>query len=266
MIKKLGKINKIKGSSAARRRSDITEVIILYKTIIVEDDLMVCAILEKQLGKFNQLKLEGNFRRCSDALDFFRENPNGADLIVLDYFMPGMNGVEFLTELRKININVQVIMITSADDYSVVRAAMCCGICDYILKPFNSARLEKAISRFDTVMKLVRGTHVWTQDKIDTLLCPHRNYNTEHPSGEAPGPGKINRTTLESVRDFMRANAGKKMPLTQISEGLDLSTVTSRRYLKYMHSLGEVTVTLNSKTGGRPSEIFEYKERENDKA
>ncbi len=237
----------------------------MYKTIIVEDDLMVCAILEKQLGKFTQLKLEGNFRRCSDALEFFKENPNGAELVVLDYFMPGMNGIDFLAQLRKINVDVQVIMITSADDYSVVRAAMCYGICDYILKPFNSARLEKAIARFDTVMKLVRSTHVWTQEKIDTLLCPHRNYNTEHPVGDAPGAGKINKMTLESVRDFMRANEGKKMPLTQISEGLKLSTVTSRRYLKYMHSLGEVTVTLNSKTGGRPSEIFEYKEPKNDK-
>lgn len=226
---------------------------------------MVCAILEKQLGKFTQLKLEGNFRRCSDALEFFKENPNGADLVVLDYFMPGMNGIDFLAQLRKINVDVQVIMITSADDYSVVRAAMCYGICDYILKPFNSARLEKAIARFDTVMKLVRSTHVWTQEKIDTLLCPHRNYNTEHPVSDVPGAGKINKMTLESVRDFMRANEGKKMPLTQISEGLKLSTVTSRRYLKYMHSLGEVTVTLNSKTGGRPSEIFEYKEPKNDK-
>ena len=32
----------------------------MYKTIIVEDDLMVCSILEKQLGKFAQLRLEGN--------------------------------------------------------------------------------------------------------------------------------------------------------------------------------------------------------------
>lgn len=53
------------------------------------------------------------------------------------------------------------------------------------------------------------------------------------------------------------------MPLTEISDGLGLSTVTSRRYLKYMHSLGEVDITLDCKTGGRPSEIFEYKETAN---
>ena len=151
-----------------------------------------------------------------------------------------------------------------ADDYEVIRSAMCCGICDYILKPFNAARLEKAVARFDTVMKLVRTTRVWTQDKVDTLLCPHRNYNTDPQSAQgSANPGKINKTTLETVRGFMRENAGKKMPLTEISDGLGLSTVTSRRYLKYMHSLGEVGIPLDCKTGGRPSEIFEYKEGAN---
>lgn len=232
----------------------------MYKTIIVEDDLMVCSILEKQLGRFAQLKLAGNFRRCADALEYLAENPDGAELVVLDYFMPGMNGLEFLAELRKSNVNVQVIMITSADDYSVIRTAMCYGICDYILKPFNSARLEKAISKFDTSMKLVKSTRVWTQEKVDVLLSPHRSYSTEHTIDGVPNPGKINKMTLQKVRGFMRDNAGKRLPLAKVSEGVGLSTVTSRRYLKYMHSLGEVSITLDCKTGGRPSEIFEYKE------
>ena len=234
-------------------------VIQVYKTIIVEDDLMVCAILEKQLGRFSQLQLCGNFRSCSDALTYLTEDPEGAQLVVLDYYMPGMNGIEFLAELRKTNIDVQVIMITSAGDYSVIRSAMCHGICDYVLKPFNSARLEKAIGRFETTMRLIKTTHVWTQDKVDTLLSPHKHYNVE-PVNESgvPSPGKINKTTLENVRAYMRLNEGKKMPLVEISEGLELSTVTSRRYLKYMNSLGEINITLDCKTGGRPSEIFEY--------
>ena len=232
----------------------------MYKAIIVEDDLMVCSILTKQLGRFPQLKLSGSFRRCTDALEFLSEHPDGADLIVLDYFMPGMNGVEFLAELRRTNVDVQVIMITSADDYSVIRSAMCYGICDYILKPFNSARLEKAIGKFCTVMKLVSETHVWTQEKVDVLLCPHKHYNIEAGrEGAKLGTSKINPATLTVVRKYMQEHPEQKMPLSEISKGLDLSTVTVRRYLKHLNSLGELEITLDCKTGGRPSEIFEYK-------
>lgn len=231
----------------------------MYRAIIVEDDLMVCSILTKQLGRFAQLKLMGNYRRCADALEYLAEHPDSTDLIVLDYYMPGMNGIEFLAELRKSNVDVQVIMITSADEYSVIRSAMCYGICDYILKPFNSARLEKAVAKFCTVMKIKNETHVWTQEKVDMLLCPHKNYGIESGENAKPGASKINPATLSVVRKYMSDRAGVKMPLSEISGGLDLSTVTVRRYLKHLNSLGEVDITLDCKTGGRPSEIFEYK-------
>ena len=230
----------------------------MYNTIIVEDDLMVCSILTKQLGRFPQLALTGSFRRCTDALEYITGHPDDTELIVLDYYMPGMNGIEFLSELRRTNTDVQVIMITSADEYSVIRSAMCYGICDYILKPFNSARLEKAVAKFCTVMKLKNDTYVWTQDKIDMLRCPHKHYNTEGETAKL-GTSKINAATLSLVRSYMEKHAGSKMPLSEISRGLELSTVTVRRYLKHLNSLGEVDITLDCKTGGRPSEIFEYK-------
>lgn len=233
----------------------------MYNVIIVEDDLMVCAILERQIGRFQQLKLVGNFRRGSDALDFLAENPQAADLIVLDFYMPNMTGIEFLSKLRETNKDIQVIMITSANEYSIIRAAMCCGICDYVLKPFTSARLEKSISKFETIMKLKAETHVWTQEKVDVLLCPHKHYNIDNSDSQSGNRGnKINATTLGNVRNYMVSQKGKKMPLTEISEGMGLSTVTVRRYLKHLNSLGEVEISLDCKTGGRPSEIFEYKE------
>ena len=67
----------------------------MYKAIIVEDDLMVCAILEKQFGRFPQLKLVGSFRRGAEAMNFLADDPDGADLIILDYYMThGRSGDE----------------------------------------------------------------------------------------------------------------------------------------------------------------------------
>lgn len=230
----------------------------MHNTIIIEDDRMVCAILEKQLSKFSHLKLSQNFHRGTDALRYLESNPDGADLIILDYYMPGMNGIEFLTKLREQNKEIQVIMITSADEYEIIRAAMCCGICDYVLKPFTGARLEKAVSKFETIMKLKKETHVWTQDNVDVLLCPHKHYIVSNNSADETKANKINQATLKNVRAFMSGHYGESMPLVDVSRGLDLSTVTSRRYLKYLNSLGEVEISLDCKTGGRPSELFKY--------
>ena len=231
----------------------------MYNAIVVEDDLMVSAILERQLGRFQQLKLVESFRRGTDAMKWLAENPEGADLIVLDYYMPNMTGIEFLEKLRESNTEIQVIMITSANDYSIIRSAMCCGICDYILKPFTGSRLEKAVSKFETIMKLKAETKVWTQEKVDVLLCPHKHYNMENSeSTQNMRENKINATTLANVREYLRGYSGVKMHLTDISAGMGLSTVTVRRYLKHLNSLGEVIITLDCKTGGRPSEIFEF--------
>ena len=148
-------------------------------------------------------------------------------------------------------------MITSADEYEVIRDAICCGICDYVLKPFSNSRLEKAIGKFETVMKLKRETHVWTQDKVDVLLCPHKHYIIDNSSSDTKA-NKINPATLKNIRDYMNKHKGEKMSLVQVSGGMDLSTVTIRRYLKYLNTLGEVEISLDCKTGGRPSELFEY--------
>ena len=83
----------------------------MYKVVIVEDDSMVCAILERQLAKFSHLELSGSFKRGADALDFLQQNPDGADLIILDYYMPGITGIEFLTKLRANNKEIQIIMM-----------------------------------------------------------------------------------------------------------------------------------------------------------
>lgn len=230
----------------------------MFKTLIIEDDLMVCAILEKQLSKFSHLRVAEHFHRGSEALEYLAENPDAAELIILDYYMPGMNGIEFLTKLRETNKEIQVIMITSADDYDIIRSAICCGICDYVLKPFTGARLEKAITKFEIVMKLKKETHVWTQDKVDVLLCPHKHYIVSNNSSDEPKANKINQATLKNVRAYMVDHSGENMPLAEVSRGIELSTVTTRRYLKYLNSLGEIEVSLDCKTGGRPSEMFKY--------
>lgn len=67
------------------------------------------------------------------------------DLVLLDYDIPGMNGVEILSEIRKQKPSLPVIMVTGNDDPTVVKRAAAIGITGYLVKPVKIAELLKRV-------------------------------------------------------------------------------------------------------------------------
>lgn len=75
------------------------------------------------------------------------------DLIVCDWNMPGMTGLEFLNRVRanQTHKNLPFIMLTAEAYQENVRAAISAGVSDYIIKPFTAeallAKISEALSR-----------------------------------------------------------------------------------------------------------------------
>ena len=86
----------------------------MYQVIIVEDDPMVAEIDKQYVEHNNKMAVAGVFQNGQDALDFIRHNP--VDLIMLDYYMPVMDGRTFLTKLRAEGFLADVIMVTAASE------------------------------------------------------------------------------------------------------------------------------------------------------
>lgn len=68
------------------------------------------------------------------------------DLTLIDYVMPGMDGGEFLDQLRKNHPDLKAMMITGFGTPEAVLSAMRKKVCDFILKPFSIADLKAAVS------------------------------------------------------------------------------------------------------------------------
>ena len=70
----------------------------MYQVIIIEDDPMVAAIDKQYVEADSQFRVVRTFKSGGEALAHLPELK--ADLIILDYYTPGMNGTEFVDQLH----------------------------------------------------------------------------------------------------------------------------------------------------------------------
>ena len=91
--------------------------------------------------KFNVLSANHPIK----ALELVKEK--APDIAILDIRLPGMNGLELLTEIKKLQPLTEVVMISGHGDMNTVIEAMRKGATDYFAKPFRLADVYKAIVR-----------------------------------------------------------------------------------------------------------------------
>ena len=106
---------------------------------VVDDDAAVCESTRFLLESFGF-----EVSTYSNAADFTREDPEVACLIV-DYWMPGLNGLELVSELKTRGRQVPTIIITATVDPEVERRAAELGIKHVLHKPPSAGALIHAV-------------------------------------------------------------------------------------------------------------------------
>jgi len=85
-----------------------------------------------------------NFQDPIDALMYTLQND--VDMILIDYMMPNLNGLEFVEEFRKKKKNIPIIMITAVgEDISIHKTAFDLGVDDFLSKPVNAVILKARV-------------------------------------------------------------------------------------------------------------------------
>jgi len=115
------------------------------KTLIVDDEPPARSVLRKMLAEDSEIEIIGE---CSNGLEAINAiEKDSPDLLFLDIQMPEMNGFELIESFTK-NDFPTVIFVTAYDQYAV-RAFEVSAV-DYLLKPFDHERLEKAVEKAKT--------------------------------------------------------------------------------------------------------------------
>ncbi len=113
-------------------------------TIIVDDEKPAREELAFLLKGFPEINLIGQGKNGLDAVNLIREH--SPDLVFLDVQMPGLDGFGVLKKLVERKVKVPHVVFATAFDHYAVQAFDVNAV-DYVLKPFDKARIAKAIQR-----------------------------------------------------------------------------------------------------------------------
>jgi two-component system response regulator AlgR len=168
------------------------------RTLIVDDEPLAIERLQILCARIADVSLVGTAADGHSALRSIRALK--PDLVLLDIQMAGMDGIALAQTLSGLDVRPALIFVTAYDHFAV--AAFDVAAVDYLLKPVEAARLERAIGRISShAGALSPGgtcTPAWTRE----FWVPHRS--------------EVIRIAVQDIdlivaeRDYMRLHVGER--------------------------------------------------------
>ncbi len=115
---------------------------------IVEDDISIISILEDIIETHNLGEICGDCGgEVANISDILRCKP---DVVLVDFFMPVMDGVEVVNEIRKLNSSIKFIMISQVSSKELIGKAYTAGVNFFIQKPINLIEVKSVLGNIKT--------------------------------------------------------------------------------------------------------------------
>ncbi len=120
------------------------------RALVVDDSRAVRMIIGQILGELGMDVIEAANGR--DALEQIKRN-SGVELLLVDWNMPEMNGIDFIRAVRSDGAYdaVRVLMVTSESQGAQVNEALSAGANEYLMKPFNKEVLVAKLNLMDVL-------------------------------------------------------------------------------------------------------------------
>lgn len=226
----------------------------MIKVLIVEDDPMVAEFNKRYLKDMNGFSLTGIVHNVKDAREFL--NKEQVNLILLDVYMPGTNGLELIHFIREQKMAVDVILITAAADAEKIQTARRLGAVDYLIKPFEFERFNQALMQYKEKYAFFEKKQVFNQEELDERIL-HRD---QRQLGEVTNdlPKGLTRSTLQNIIHVIKSKEDSLFSTDDIAESTYISRVSVRKYLKYLTHLGVLEESLTYGIG-RPVYFYSLK-------
>ena len=113
----------------------------LIRMLVVDDELRICDFLK---GFFSTRGFEV-FSATSGEEALAQALSIRPQVVLLDIRMPGISGIDTLTQLKSQHPDTKIIMVTALEDDTLINEAKTRGAADYVTKPFSFEYLEQVV-------------------------------------------------------------------------------------------------------------------------
>ena len=180
---------------------------------VVDDDAGIRGAIRAVLEDDD--RVVEDFASCEEFLDAVRGGREGC--LVIDAYLPGMNGLALLTQLQKTGHRLPAIMITGNSDVAIAVPAMKAGAIDFVEKPITRidllASVDRAMEQSHGASKLT----AWREDAAGHVadLTPRQRQIMDlvlagHPSKNIAADLGISQRTVENHRASIMTKTGSK--------------------------------------------------------
>ncbi|PCG20898.1 response regulator [Brachyspira sp. G79] len=125
-----------------------------YKVMVIDDSSTI-RIAEKKILLSEQFEVTMESDGAMDALNKLRDAVEKPDIIMIDFEMPQMNGIDLLKRIRALNIDSKIIVVTSYSNKGVLMEFLKLKVDGYVVKPIQRQtvieHLAKVLGREDYI-------------------------------------------------------------------------------------------------------------------
>lgn len=230
----------------------------MTNVLIIEDDPMVAMLNQQFIEKIADVHIVGNVRNIPDARELLAEE--SVDLLLLDVYLPGMTGIEFLAELHDKKINVAVILITAANDVSTVKEAIYYGVVDYLIKPFTFERFKLAFEKFEKLTDVTQELQSTDQSQLDKYFNSGTIPAVPVSSGKVEDlPKGLSKLTLKKVYRQIQKIKGS-FSTEQLAGEIGLSRISTKKYLLFLVDIQILHEEMEYLEIGRPLTLYSLRD------
>ncbi|HLN60722.1 MAG TPA: response regulator [Symbiobacteriaceae bacterium] len=231
-----------------------------YRVVIVEDDPMVTEVNRTYVEAAGSFRVVGTARNGQEGILMTAELL--PDLVILDVYLPDLDGVQVLKEIRRRGLPVDVLMVTAAQDAETIQDVLRSGAVDYIIKPFKFERMKSTLQAYARMHGDLRAATKVSQEELDRLapgLGAGTSGKAEEPQPAQVGgealPKGLTDWTLRQVLLYL-VNQERPLSASEVADGIGLARVTVRRYLDYLVQQRQLRVEQHYGGVGRP--VYRY--------